>query len=185
MTATTNLSAALKTIDAAVEHNETPSNDLYVELHNADGTLACKSTLSEFLSSAAKAIMTNNTLQSISKILATDGTNVGGANNDIIANAVAEGWTEVYLNNDQTYYLSEKGIYALKELNNGEYHILIASGYLYPELLLLGNGSRIRLGEHDVSMSYGILILPGSSEDQRLRVKAHSNIGFGYKKLAF
>ena len=38
MTASITLSAALKVIDAAVEHNETPLNDLYVELHNVNNT---------------------------------------------------------------------------------------------------------------------------------------------------
>lgn len=185
MTATTNLSAALKTIDAAVEHNETPSDGLYVELHNADGTLACKSTLSEFLASAAKAIMTNNTLQSISKILATDGTNVGGANNDIIANAVAGEWTVKNLTKDQTYYLFENGIYALHELTNREYRILVVSGNPIATALMYGPGAYIRLKEQDDSLNLGMVIINGSQEDKRLRVKAHANITLKYRKLAF
>lgn len=185
MTATTNLSAALKTLNAATEHNETPSDGLYVELHNADGTLACKSTLTEFLASAAKAIMTNNTLQSISKILATDGTNVGGANNEIIANAMAGEWTVKNLTKNQTYYLFENGIYALHELINREYHILVASGNPITNALMYGHGSYIRLKEQDDSLNFGMVILQGTSEDKRLRVKAHANTTLKYRKLAF
>jgi hypothetical protein len=185
MTATTNLSAALKTLNAATEHNETPSDGLYVELHNADGSIACKSTLSEFLASAAKAIMTNNTLQSISKILATDGTNVGGANNEIIANAVAGGWTVKDLTKDQTYYLFENGIYALHELSDGEYGIFIINGWHHVANKMYGPGTYIRLKSQDDSLNYGMVILPGTIEDQRIRVKAHANITLKYKKLAF
>ena len=185
MTATTNLSAALKTIDAAVEHNETPSDGLYVELHNADGSIACKSTLSEFLASAAKAILSTNTLSTATKIAAVDGNTFGGIDGNNLATLMAGKWTEIYLNKGQTYYPFEGGIYALHELSNGEYHILFTAGYLYGTSLLLGRGGYIRLIEQDDSNDYGMVILPGSSDDKRLRLKAHANIRLKYKKLAF
>ena len=184
MTATTNLSAALKTLNAATVHNETPSDGLYVELHNADGSIACKSTLTEFLASAAKAILSTNTLSTATKIAAVDGNTFGGIDGNNLATLMAGKWTEIYLVKGQTYYPFERGIYLMHELANGEYHILFAAGYLYVTTLLLGPGKYIRLIEQDDNSNYGIVILPGTSEDKRLRISAHQNIILQFRLLA-
>jgi len=185
MTATTNLSAALKTIDAAVEHNETPSDGLYVELHNADGSIACKSTLTEFLASAAKAILSTNTLSTATKIAAVDGNTFGGIDGNNLATLMAGKWKYLYLNKGQTYYPLEKGIYVLHELSNGEYHIFIASGWLFGSNKIFGSGAYIRYSEQDDNNNYGMVILPGTSEDKRLRISAHMNTQLQFKLLAF
>ena len=185
MTATTNLSAALKTIDAAVEHNETPSDGLYVELHNADGSIACKSTLSEFLASAAKAILSTNTLSTATKIAAVDGNTFGGIDGNNLATLMAGKWTQIYLNAGSTYYPISKGIYLMHELANGEYHIFIASSPInFSSNQMFGAGSYIRYREQDDNNNYGMVILPGTREDERLRISAHMNIQLQFRLLA-
>jgi len=57
--------------------------------HNADGSIACKSTLTEFLASAAKAILSTNTLSTATKIAAVDGNTFGGIDGNNLATLMA------------------------------------------------------------------------------------------------
>ena len=152
--------------------------------HNADGSIACKSTLSEFLASAAKAILSTNTLSTATKIAAVDGNTFGGIDGNNLATLMAGKWTEIYLNKGQTYYPFGKGIYALHELSNGEYHIFFAGGWNFATNQMLGAGGYIRYREQDDNNNYGMVILPGTSEDKRLRISAHQNIQLQFKLLA-